>query len=137
MRPISILLLAILTLPATAQVAIKPASLNLGEVRAGPAVEGFFQLVNLGKEPIEIVDFERGCGCIEPRFSTRALKPGEQATLAVKIRTLGQVEGPRAWPLTLVTRAAGDTKKQGLEIKGIMRNDIVMQPPQVALHVAK
>jgi hypothetical protein len=137
MRPIAILVVATLTSSTVAQVAINPASLNLGEVRAGPAVECSFELKNLGKQTVEIIDLERGCGCIEPRFSTRSLKPGEHATLAVKLRTLGQLEGPRSWPLTLVTRDAGAAKKQGLEIKGIMRNDIVIEPPQVALHVAK
>lgn len=137
MRPFSILMLAVLPTFATAEVGINPPSIDLGEVRGGTSIECAFQIKNLGKETVDLADLERGCGCVEPRWSARSLKPGEHATLSVKIRTLGQLEGPRSWPLTLVTRTAGETKKQGLEIKGVMRNDIVMQPPQVALHVSK
>jgi hypothetical protein len=135
MRTFSLPVLLMSATLCRADVAINPQSIDLGDVRGGTTRECVFQLKNAGSQTVELIDLERGCGCLEPRWSTRSLKPGETGTLAVRIRTLGQMEGPRSWPLTLVTRAAAELKKQPLEIKGAIRNEIVMQPPQVALFV--
>jgi hypothetical protein len=122
---------------AQAQVRIEPAALDLGEVRGGRTIEAAFKLTNLGSAPVELVDLERSCGCVAPQWSERILKPGQHARLTVRVRTLGQSDGPRSWPLTLVTREAGEIAKQRLEIKAVMRNEIVLHPPQLALYVTQ
>jgi len=45
-----------------------PAAVDLGEVRGGPAREHRFELINDGPAIIEILDVERGCGCLTPRL---------------------------------------------------------------------
>src|SRR5436305_52964 len=87
MRAHSILSLFVFAGVVQADVGVTPPSANLGEVRGGTVVECVFHLKNLGGQVVELIDLERSCGCVEPRWSTRSLKPGEQGTLALKIRT--------------------------------------------------
>lgn len=119
------------------QIAIEPASLDLGEVKGGTTAVAAFTLVNRGSAPAVLVDLERSCGCVEPVWTNRTLAPGEKQSLTVKIRTLGQRDGPRTWPLVLVTKAGGALERRAFEAKATLKNDIVLDPPQVALYVAK
>lgn len=119
------------------EVAVEPPSLDLGEVKGGTTAVAVFTLVNRGPAPVVLVDLERSCGCVEPAWAGRTLAPGDRQTLTVKIRTLGQREGPRTWPLVLVTKSEAALVRRAFEVKATLRNDIVLEPPQVALYVTK
>ncbi len=137
MRTLTIFAVLISPVTTWADLRIDRPSLDLGDIRGGTTVECAFKLKNDGQHVIELVDLERSCGCVEPRWSSRVLKPGAETTLSLRLRTLGQAEGPRVWPLVVVTRVGGEVQKQRVEIKGVVRNEIVLQPPQVALYVTK
>lgn len=137
MRSLALMLVLLSPALAQAQLRIDPPTLDLGEIRGGAPALATFRLINTGSEPIELVDLERSCGCLAPQWSDRTIPPGKQAALTLRMRTLGQAEGPRSWPLTLVTRTPGADAKHRLDIKATIRNEIVLQPPQVALFVTQ
>jgi hypothetical protein len=125
------------TSAAPAQVTIDPPIVDLGAIRAGKTAECVFRLHNRGPASAELLDLERSCGCVAPEWPTRVLKPGETTTVIVKLRTLGQAEGPRSWPLTLVTRAGSETTRHAIEIKACISREISLTPPQLGLFIER
>jgi hypothetical protein len=121
--------------PLHAQLVCDPPRHNLGEVRGGQPASCEFRLRNGGDAPIEIVDLERSCGCLVPEWQAKRLAPGESGQLKMRFRTLGQPEGERSWIATIVYRVDGETRRQSLTVTAIIRNDIVIDPPQLALFV--
>lgn len=138
MRSGTLVLLLCLSIPANAQVVVAPI-VDLGDIRGGVTVNARFELVHRGESEgnLELLDLERSCGCVAPVFEKRVLAAGERTTLVIKIRTLGQTEGPRSWPMTLVVRQAGAIQRHRLEARGVIRNEILLEPAQVSLHVVK
>ncbi len=112
-----------------------PPAVDLGEIRGGPARQHRFELVNDGSAAIEIVEVQRGCGCLEPQLDRRALQPGERATLLVSLRTTGQSNGPRSWNLRIRYREGDVMREQLLVLAATIRNEVTVQPPILALYV--
>src|SRR6266550_5005542 len=120
---------------ASAELRCVPPAADLGEVRGGPPRQQRFELVNDGKTTIEIVEIQRGCGCLEPRLDRRTLPPGEKTTLNVALRTSGQPNGPRSWNLRLRYRDGETILEQSLIIAATIRKEVTVQPPLLALYV--
>jgi hypothetical protein len=120
---------------AAAELRCVPPAADLGEVRGGPARKCGFELINDGKQLIEIVEVERGCGCLEPKLDRRILQPGERATLLLELRTGGQPNGPRSWNLRVRYRDGGVVREELLVLSAVIRNEVTVQPPMLALCV--
>lgn len=121
---------------APAQLSFERTTVDLGTVHGGQSVEAVFHARNSGPNAVEIGEVERSCGCIAPRWSATRLAPGESATLTLRIRTLGQPDGPRVWPLAVVARTVNSQVKHELRISADIVNDITLTPPQLAIYVA-
>jgi hypothetical protein len=112
-----------------------PLSIDLGEVRGGPPRQVRFDLVNDGKETIEILELRRGCGCMDPRLDRRTLLPGEKAPLLVDLRTGGQSNGPRSWNLRVRYRDGDTVREELLVVSATIRNEVTVNPSILALFV--
>lgn len=120
---------------ASAGLRCVPPAVNLGEVRGGPTRQHRFELINDGPTTIEIIDIERGCGCLEPRLDSKTLKPGAKTSLLVELRTAGQPNGPRSWNLRLRYRDGHAVREELLVIAATIRSDVTVQPTILALQV--
>lgn len=108
---------------------------DLGEIRAGPGLDHKFTLTNGGDQTLEILEVNRGCGCLAARLSKRGLKPGEQLTLFMEIRTLGHGNGPHSWTAQVRYRQGEAIRELPLAIKAMVKNEVIVQPAVLALHV--
>jgi hypothetical protein len=122
---------------AHAELRVAAPVIELGEVRGGQRLVQVFELTNAGTTPVEIVEVRRGCGCLAPRLASAKLQPGAKTTLHVELRTLGQADGPHAWNAQVIYRHGEETKSLPLTLRGVVRNEIVVQPALLALHLDK
>jgi hypothetical protein len=129
--------LLLLAAPTHADAGLRcvPAAVDLGEVRGGPSRQHRFDLINDGRTTIEIIDIERGCGCLTPRLERKSLGPGEKTSLVVELRTAGQPNGPRSWNLRLRYREGDTVREELLVVAATIRNEVTVQPTILALHV--
>jgi hypothetical protein len=111
--------------------------IELGEIRGGQRLAQRFELVNRGDAPVEIVEVQRGCGCLAARLEQRLVPAGGKATIQFELRTLGQPEGPHTWHAQVHYRAGGQSKALPVALRGTIRNEVTLQPAILALHVDK
>ena len=134
---IVILVLGCRAVPARAELRVTTPEVDLGVIRGGQKIAHRFELANDGAESIEILDLQRGCGCLAPRLDQRVIPAGGKTSLAVELRTLGQSDGPHAWNLQVQYRIGQETKTLPLTLRGTVKNDITVQPAILGLHVTK
>jgi hypothetical protein len=120
-----------------AELRVAAAVVDLGELRGGQKAGHHFELVNTGADPIDILDLQRGCGCLAPKLDMRRIPAGGRTALAVELRTLGQAEGPHAWRLQVHYRQGEATRTLPLELRGVLRNEITVEPALLGMHIAK
>jgi hypothetical protein len=120
---------------AAAGIRCIPGGVDLGEIRGGPPRKHTFTLVNDGPDRIEVVDIERGCGCLDPQLDRKVLKAGSKASLTVALRTAGQPNGPRSWNLRIHYRDGTEMREELVVISATIRNDVTVQPSILALQV--
>jgi hypothetical protein len=123
--------------PARAELRVAAAVVDLGAIRGGQKLAHRFELVNTGSQAVEILDLERGCGCLAPQLGQRQIAPGTQADLVLELRTLGQADGPHTWNLKVHYRLGGDTKTLALALRGVVKNEISVQPAILGLHISR
>lgn len=134
--PLLTLLLLVPSAQAGSDLKIAPPVLDLGTIVGGPPLAARFELHNQAAQDLEIVEVNRSCGCLAPRLERLRLPPGEKTTLHMDLRTLGHQDGPHAWNAQIVYRLDGATHQQPLTVKAVVRNEIVLQPAALAMHVA-
>lgn len=120
---------------ATARAALEcPAAVvQAGTVRSGAPFEHVFRLINRGPGTVEITGAETSCGCMTPRIDRRVLAPGEEATVAVAIRTLTQAAGPHTWQVRIGYTEDRRAGLLPLVLAGRVLSEITVQPPLLAL----
>lgn len=124
-------------LPAQAELRVTTPAIDLGVIRGGQRISHRFELTNTSDAAVEILDVQRGCGCLAPRIDQRVIPAGGKTNLAVELRTLGQSDGPHTWRLQVQYRVGEETKLLPLTLRGVVKNDITVQPAILGLHVAK
>ncbi len=134
---LSLALTVFLFSPAYGQLAFDPPLVNLGEMKAGPVYSQTVSLRNVGTLPLEIVDIRRGCNCVEPRLSTRILKPQERAFATIALRSLGQAEGDRTWRSTFVYQLGEERHEAELVLRGKLTTEIRVEPSALSLEIAR
>lgn len=55
----------------------------------GDSVVHEFTYTNTGKSPLTLLSARPSCGCTQPKFSRKPLKPGESTTVTVTFRPKG------------------------------------------------
>lgn len=130
----ALLLLFFATLSVHAQLRCAEPVANLGVIRGGPSLEHEFTF-EAGKVALEIIEVKRGCNCLTPRLNKRHLKPGDTSRLRLEIRTLGQPDGPHAWSAQVRYREGDVIRELTVSIKAVVKNEVVVQPAALALHV--
>ena len=123
--------------PARSELHVAAPSIDLGIIRGGKNLTHRFELVNRGPESIEILEVQRGCGCLAPKLDQRVIAPAGKTILALELRTLGQADGPHTWDLQVKYRAGQKTKSMSLSLRGTIESEIAVQPAILGLHVTK
>ena len=63
---------------------------NFGTLKDGEIVSFSFVFRNMGESPFNIVKTEKSCGCVETRYSTNSIKPGEKSFIEVQFNSTGE-----------------------------------------------
>ncbi|MCI0681348.1 MAG: DUF1573 domain-containing protein [Gemmataceae bacterium] len=135
--PLVILCLAVDARPVRADLRAANGVIDLGDIRGGRKLVHRFELTNAGALPVEILEVQRGCGCLAPRLEQRLLPAGGTTGLVVELRTLGQADGPHSWNLQVSYRAGQETRILPVTLRGTVKNDITVQPAILGLIVTK
>src|SRR5262249_38381168 len=67
----------------------------------------------------------------------KRIDPGQTGSIEMNFRTLGQPEGRRSWNATLLYRDGTELHRQSLIVSATIRNELVLEPSQVAIAVQK
>src|SRR5438093_9263559 len=121
---LAFLALFVLNQMVRAELRIAEPTVNLGEIRGGAPCQVSFLMVNAGPMPIDILEVNRGCGCLAPRLDKRHLEPGEKATLLMEVRTLGHPNGPHTWTADIRYRCGNLVREAPLALRAIVKNDV-------------
>jgi Fe-S cluster assembly iron-binding protein IscA len=108
--------------------AIAEPAVDRGEAKAGLPLVHHFELANRSNQPLTIEQVAAGCGCLQPRISTRELKPGETARLEIAINTLSQPAGAQAWTAQVHWRQGDATGTRELRVRATVIREIDIQP---------
>lgn len=80
------------------------------------AKECSFSFTNIGKEPVVINRVISSCGCTEPSWTKKPIRPGEKGEIKV---TYKNDQGPYPFNKTITTYISGLDKPVPLRIKGV------------------
>lgn len=112
-------------------------SVDLGEVRSGPACKHTFEVKNTGTAAVAIRDVVTGCGCSKVELSAKQLRAGETASVTVVTSTLTQSAGSVSWPVTMVYTSEADDKplegKLDLKLTAKLIREVSVTPPTLAV----
>ena len=92
---------------------VKEARYDFGKIPQGKPVTHIFEVVNTGKEPLQIENVQASCGCTTPEWSHDPIAPG--ASKKIKVGYNAAVKGEFEKPITVYYHS-GKTKL--LYIKG-------------------
>ncbi len=132
----AILFLALASIPGqTPALSCAKPVLDLGPTRGGPTLTQSFEVTNRGTVALSIVYVQPSCGCLAPRISGRMLKPGESATVEIRIGTISQPEGDNLWTVRLFYRSAGSDIDQiaDLQVRAKLTREVGVQPAALRL----
>ncbi len=83
-----------------------------------PVVSTTFTFTNTGTKPLVIVQAQASCGCTQPEYPKKEIKPGEKGT--IKVTYSGQGRYPGVFAKTITVRTNGKPETTRLVIKGEM-----------------
>jgi len=63
---------------------------NFGTLKDGEIVSFSFIFHNKGESPFRLVKVEKSCGCIELKYSSTEIAPGESSTIEMVLSTAGE-----------------------------------------------
>ena len=92
---------------------LKETRYDFGKIQQGKPVTHIFEVVNTGKEPLQIENVQASCGCTTPEWSHDPIAPG--ATKKITVGYNAAVKGTFEKPVTIFYNS-GKTKL--LYIKG-------------------
>ena len=93
---------------------LKESEFNFGKIPQGKPVTHVFEITNMGKDSLKIVNVQASCGCTTPEWERdKPLAPGKTAKITVGYNAAA--EGPFTKPVTITYN--GSEIKQ-LFIKG-------------------
>lgn len=130
-------LLLIVTAPP-APLSADAATVDRGDVKAGPLLKQTFRVTNGTAEAVTITALESGCGCVRRSVSKNDLKPNETADVTIEVNTLTQADGPQSWLLKLKHRRASTAKTAPdelleLRLAAKLSHEVSVSPPMVSV----
>lgn len=75
---------------------VKETRYDFGKIPQGKPVKHIFEVVNTGKEPLQIENVQASCGCTTPEWSHDPIAPGasKKITVGYNAATKGKFEKP-------------------------------------------
>lgn len=92
--------------PSKGLLECKETSYYAGKVKAGQPVEHTFSFVNIGTEPVIILEKTMSCNCTDLKTSLDTIKPNETTNLKVKIDTKDKNLGKNNATVTVKTNGS-------------------------------
>lgn len=86
--------------PPVETIILKETSFDFGKIIQGRPVYHVFEIINKGKEPLEISNVQTTCGCTTPEWSGEAVASG--ASTIIKVGYNAATEGPFTKAITVV-----------------------------------
>ncbi|MFL5340870.1 MAG: DUF1573 domain-containing protein [Gemmataceae bacterium] len=130
----TILLLALMAAPGQdAPLHADPLVADRGQVRGGPQLSQRFTLTNRGQVPLTINEARPSCGCLNPALSTRALRPGEAATLDITVGTISQPDGANLWSVKMMYRVGETDLPLEVQLKANLVREVKLEPSAIRL----
>ncbi len=109
-------------------------TVDLGEIRTGQPLEHRFTFSNNGRSSVQIVDTQASCGCLVPELDKQVLKPGEKATLLLKVHTLSAPVGRHQWQVKVKYESLGVVHEAVLALHAHVLQEIRVQPPALIIY---
>ena len=122
MRPISLLVLALLAAPvASGQIAFDTDRIDLGRIEEGETPSVTFRFTNRGDAPLRLTSVTAACGCTTPSFTDAPVGPGEAGEITVAYASDGR-PGPFDKTVHVV---AGEAGAVTLRIEGVVEPELL------------
>ena len=100
--------------PAVETLVVKESEFNFGKIPQGKPVTHLFEITNIGKDSLRIVNVQASCGCTTPEWEKdKPIAPGKSAKITVGYNAAA--EGPFTKPVTITYNG---TEVKQLFIKG-------------------
>jgi hypothetical protein len=100
--------------PAVETLVLKESEFNFGKIPQGKPVTHVFEITNIGKDSLRIVNVQASCGCTTPEWEKdKPIAPGRSAKITVGYNAAA--EGPFTKPVTITYNG---TEVKQLFIKG-------------------
>ena len=94
-------------------ISIKESAFDFGSILQGRPVYHSFEVVNKGKQSLEIRNVQTSCGCTTPEWSREPVAPG--ASSIIKVGYNAAAEGPFTKSITIVYN---DNQTKNITISG-------------------
>ncbi len=109
---------------------LKETEFNFGKIPQGKPVTHNFEVVNIGKDSLRIVNVQASCGCTTPEWDREKIQaPGEKTTIKVGYNSAS--EGPFNKTITI---SYNGTQTKQLIIKGeVWKTPVTSAPENTAL----
>ena len=91
---------------------------NFGTLKDGEIVSFSFMFQNTGGSPLSIVKVVKSCGCVDLRFSSKPVLPGESSSVELVLNTAGEW-GNLVQEATIIT---SDGQQKELQIGAYIEN---------------
>jgi hypothetical protein len=128
-----VLIFAVWSPKARADLHFPQPSAGVGEVRTGKPLIHRFNFINTGPDMVEIIDTRADCGCMTPRLEKRVFQPAEQGTLVLEINTLSQSSGPHTWRVHVGYRAGNRQGEAALQLTAQVVTEISVRPAALTI----
>lgn len=100
--------------PPAETMGLKETEFNFGKIPQGKPVTHVFEITNIGKDSLKIINVQASCGCTTPEWDKdKAIAPG--ATAKITVGYNAAAEGPFNKPVTITYNG---TESKQLFIKG-------------------
>lgn len=104
---------------------------DFGSVARAAKIEHSFTFKNTLDHELHVVGVRSSCGCTSPRVEVRTIKPGEEGAVIAAFNTRA-FTGQRGATVTVTFDKPYYAEVQ-LQVRGYIRTDVVIDPPQAEL----
>jgi hypothetical protein len=85
---------------------------NFGSIPEGPKATYDFNFTNTGKESINVITAQAGCGCTTPEWPRNSIEPGKTGKISVGYNSSGR-PGAFSKDVNVIFSTASNNDKQG------------------------
>ncbi|OAI46283.1 hypothetical protein AYO44_11535 [Planctomycetaceae bacterium SCGC AG-212-F19] len=133
--PLTLLTSFLVPTMAPAQLQFAEPVVNVGTVYAGQPLVRQFTFVNVGEEPVEVIEAKGSCACAVGKLSGGTFLPGKIGAVEIAVHTLGQPAGPSSWGIKVSYKVGAVVKEMPLQINGDLVTEVHCEPAALQLIV--